>query len=244
MSNERARAYSNCDRCGAIYVSGAKEIGIAAGDKAGVVSGLLRVPNGSKALLVLAHGAGAGMWHKFMDAISERLAEQKIATLRYQFPYMEKRIKRPDSEAVLTTTVRAAVAAAKRHGADLPLFAGGKSMGGRMTSLAAAQAPLDGVRGLVFLGFPLHAAGKPGADRGKHLADIEAPMLFLQGSRDPLADLELLKPLCRGLSKRAELLVIKGGDHSFHMLKSSGRSDENVLDEVAAKAASWMEEHA
>ncbi len=225
-------------------MSGAKEIGIAAGDKAGIVSGLLRVPNGSKALLVLAHGAGAGMRHKFMDAISERLAAQKIATLRFQFPYMEKRIKRPDSEAVLTTTVRAAVAAAKTHGADLPLFAGGKSMGGRMTSLAAAQAPLDGVRGLIFLGFPLHAAVKPGADRGKHLADIEVPMLFLQGSRDPLADLKLLKPLCRGLGKRAELFVIEGGDHSFHMLKSSGRSDEDVLDEVAAKAASWMEEHA
>jgi len=222
----------------------ANEITIGAGDKAGNVSGLLLAPRDSKALVVLAHGAGAGMRHRFMETISEKLAEQKIGTLRYQFPYMEKRIKRPDSETVLTDTVRAALATAKKQAGDLPLFAGGKSMGGRMTSLAAAKAPLDGVRGLIFVGFPLHAAGKPGAERGKHLADINVPMLFLQGSRDALADLKLLEPLCRRLGKSAELFVIEGGDHSFHMLKSSGRSDEEALDEVVGKVASWMDERA
>jgi len=152
---------------------------------------------------------------------------------------MEKGKKAPDSAATLTETVRAAVAAAKKNAGDLPLFAGGKSMGGRMTSLAAAKAPLDGVRGLIFFGFPLHAAGRPSAKRGKHLADVTVPLLFLQGSRDTLADLKLLKPLCSRLGKRAELFVVDGGDHSFHMLKSSGRSDNEALDEAAQKAASW-----
>jgi predicted alpha/beta-hydrolase family hydrolase len=222
----------------------AKEITIGAGDQAGKVSGLLLAPRDSKAFLVLAHGAGAGMRHRFMEEVAARLADQNVATLRYQFPYMEKRTKRPDPQNVLTDTVRAAVAAAKKHASQLPLFAGGKSMGGRMTSLAAAKAPLDGVRGLIFFGFPLHAAGKPGAERGKHLADINVPMLLLQGSRDALADLKLLKPLCRRLGKKAELFVIEGGDHSFHMLKSAGKSDEKVLDAVAERAAAWMKEHA
>jgi len=133
---------------------------------------------------------------------------------------------------------------AKKHAGQLPLFAGGKSMGGRMTSLAAAKAPLDGVRGLIFFGFPLHAASKPEAERGKHLADINVPMLLLQGSRDALANLKLLKPLCRRLGKKAELFVIEGGNHSFHMLKSSGRSDDEVLDEVVGKVASWVDERA
>jgi predicted alpha/beta-hydrolase family hydrolase len=208
-------------------------------DKAGDVSALLLRPDNARCLLVLAHGAGAGMQHRFMENISQKLASHAIATLRYQFPYMEKGIKRPDSEGLLTETVRAAVAAAKKRAGDLPLFAGGKSMGGRMASLAAAKHPLDGVRGLVFFGFPLHAAGKPSAERGKHLAEVTVPMLFLQGSRDALADLKLLKPLCHRLGKRAELFVIDGGDHSFHTLKSSGRSDDEVLNEVAGKAASW-----
>ena len=158
-----------------------------------------------------------------METVALKLADSGIATMRYQFPYMEKRIKRPDSETVLTDTVRAAMAAAKKIAGDLPLFAGGKSMGGRMTSLAAARQSLDGVRGMIFFGFPLHAAGKPGAERGAHLADVEVPMLFLQGSRDALADLKLLKPLCSKIADRAELFVVKGGDHSFHVLKSLGQ---------------------
>ena len=218
----------------------AKEITIGAGDKAGKVFGLLLAPRDSKAFLMLAHGAGAGMRHRFMEEVAAKLADQNVATLRYQFPFMEKRSNRPDPQNVLTDTVRAAVAVAKKHAGQLPLFAGGKSMGGRMTSLAAAKAPLDGVRGLIFFGFPLHAAGKPEAERGKHLADINVPMLLLQGSRDALAVLKLLKPLCRRLGKSAELFVIEGGDHSFHMLKSAGRSDDEVLNAVVEKVAGWM----
>jgi len=210
-------------------------------EKAGEVSALLLRPDGARCVLVLAHGAGAGMQHKWMEEIAQKLAGRGVATLRYQFPYMEKGNKAPDAEGKLTETVRAAVAAAKQCAGDLPLFAGGKSMGGRMTSLAAAKEALDGVRGLVFFGFPLHAAGKPSAARGEHLVNVAVPMLFLQGSRDTLADLKLLKPLCRRLGKRAELFVIDGGDHSFHVLKSSGRSDDEVLDEAARKAAAWTE---
>jgi predicted alpha/beta-hydrolase family hydrolase len=222
----------------------AKDILFAAGEKGGPVSGLLMRPSDAQVCLVLAHGAGAGMRHRFMDAVSKKLAELRVATLRYQFPYMEKRVKRPDSEPVLTDTVRAAIAAAKKHAGDLRLFAGGKSMGGRMTSVAAAKEPLDGVRGLVFFGFPLHAAGMPGAERGNHLTEIRIPMFFLQGSRDSLADLKLLKPLCKQLGAKAELFVIEGGDHSFHVPKSSGRSDEDVLDAVVKKTADWMEKNA
>jgi uncharacterized protein len=222
----------------------AKDILFAAGERAGPVSGLLMRPSDAQVCLVLAHGAGAGMRHRFMDAVSKKLAELGVATLRYQFPYMEKRVKRPDSEPVLTDTVRAAFAAAKKHAGDLRLFAGGKSMGGRMTSLAAAREPLDGVRGLVFFGFPLHAAGRPGAQRGNHLADVRIPMLFLQGSRDSLTDLKLLKPLCKRLGTKAELFVIEGGDHSFNMPKSSRQSDEDVLDLVVKKAADWMGKNA
>lgn len=218
-----------------------KEIHFGVNEKAGAVSGLLLKPDGARALLALAHGAGAGMRHRFMETVALKLADCGVATLRYQFPYMEKRIKRPDSEAVLTDTVRAAMAAAKKIAGDLPLFAGGKSMGGRMTSLAAARQPLDGMRGLIFFGFPLHAVGKPGAERGAHLAGVDVPMLFLQGSRDALADLKLLKPLCRKLADRAELFVVKGGDHSFHVLKSLGRSDEEVLDDVVKKTAEWID---
>ena len=217
-----------------------KEIHFAINEKAGAVSGLLLKPDGAQALLVLAHGAGAGMRHMFMEAVALKLADCGVATLRYQFPYMEKRTKRPDSETVLTDTVRAAMIAAKKLSGDLPIFAGGKSMGGRMTSLAASRQPLEAVRGLVFFGFPLHAAGKPGAERGQHLTAVDVPMLFLQGSRDTLADLKLLTPLSKKLGKRAELFVVDGGDHSFHVLKSSGRSDEEVLDEVVKKAAEWM----
>jgi predicted alpha/beta-hydrolase family hydrolase len=221
-------------------MSSAKEIQFVVSEKAGRVSGLLSKPKDAKFLLILAHGAGAGMRHRFLEEAAAKLSDCGVATLRYQFPYMEKRVKRPDSEAVLTDTVRAAITTAKKHAGDLILFAGGKSMGGRMTSLAAAKQPLDGVRGLIYFGFPLHAAGAPGAERGKHLADIDVPMLFLQGSRDTLADLKLLKPLCRRLGEKAELFVIDGGDHSFHVLKSSGRTDGEVFDHVVQKAAVWM----
>jgi uncharacterized protein len=217
-----------------------KDVLIPINAKAGVVSGLLLKPADAKALLIFAHGAGAGMRHRFMEACAAKLAEHGIATLRYQFPYMEKRIKRPDAEATLTDTVRAAVTAAKKVAGDLPLFAGGKSMGGRMTSLAAAKEPLEGVRGLIFFGFPLHVLGKPGAERGAHLAEVKLPMLFLQGSRDGLADLKLLKPLCKQLGKGVELFVVQGGDHSFHVLKSAKRSDDEVLASVTQKAALWI----
>ena len=221
-----------------------KEIQFAVNEKIGAVSGLLLKPDNASALFVLAHGAGAGMRHRFMEQVAVKLATVNVATLRYQFPYMEKRTKRPDSEAVLTDTVRAAVVAAKKAAGDLPLFAGGKSMGGRMTSLAAAKAPIDGVHGLIFFGFPLHAAGRPGAERGAHLMDVKIPMLFLRGSRDALAELKLLKPLCAKLGKRAELFVVEGGDHSFHMMKSSKKSDEEVLEEIVNKAAEWIKQRA
>jgi uncharacterized protein len=225
-------------------VSRGKEIQFFVSEKAGAVSGLLLKPAGARALLLLAHGAGAGMRHRFLEDLAAKLAAHDIATVRYQFPYMEKRTKRPDNEAVLTETVRAAVTAAKKQAGDLPLFAGGKSMGGRMTSLAMAKTPLDGVRGLIYFGFPLHAAGRPGVERAEHLADIRIPMLFLQGSRDALAELKLLKPLCKKLGKTAELFVVQGGDHSFHMLKTSRRSDEDAMEEIVGKAARWMEENA
>ncbi len=221
---------------------GVRELQFIVNAKAGVVTGLLQKPQNSKALLVLAHGAGAGMWHKFMNDTAAALAECGVATFRYQFPYTEKRIKRPDSEAVMLETVRAAVATALKLSDGLPLFAGGKSMGGRMTSLAAAHEPLASVRGLVYLGFPLHTSGKPGAERGAHLANIDIPMLFLQGSRDGLADLKLLKPLCKQLGKQAELQVVQGGDHSFHMLKSARKTDEQALSDVVEKAAKWIAE--
>jgi len=218
----------------------AEEITFPAGEKVGEVSGLLILPKGPQAMLVLAHGAGAGMRHRFMEEAAQKLADRAVATFRYQFPFMEKGSKRPDGEAVLTASVRAAVTAAKKHADGLPLFAGGKSMGGRMTSLAAAKEPLEGVRGLIYFGFPLHAAGKPSVNRGDHLFDTDLPMLFLQGSRDALADLKLLKPLCARLGKKVELFVIDGGDHSFHLLKSSGRSDDQALDEAVAKTSSWI----
>ena len=217
-----------------------KEIQFGVSEKAGAVSGLVLKPDRARALLALAHGAGAGMRHRFMETVALKLADCAVATLRYQFPYMEKRIKRPDTEAVLIDTVRAAMAAAKKIAGDLPFFAGGKSMGGRMTSLAAARQPLDGVRGLIFFGFPLHAAGRPGDERGAHLTDVDVPMLFLQGSRDTLADLKLLKPLCDELGARTELFVVKGGDHSFHVPKSSGKSDDEVLEDVIKKTADWI----
>ena len=194
------------------------------------------LPAGARALFVFAHGAGAGMRHPFMEGTALRLAGQGVATMRYQFPYMDRGSRRPDPPSVLISTVRAAVETARRSELQLPLIAGGKSMGGRMTSLAAAEEPLPGVRGLVFMGFPLHAAGRPSSDRGAHLAGVQLPMLFLQGTRDKLADLELLRPVCSELAERARLHVIDEADHSFHVPKRSGRSDSDILDELAAQS--------
>jgi predicted alpha/beta-hydrolase family hydrolase len=210
----------------------------------GSVSAVLEMPPDPKALYVFAHGAGAGMRHAFMEAVVQRLSERGVGTLRYQFPYMEtrtgdKRGGRPDPPGVLTATVRAACRVAAERAPGVPLFAGGKSMGGRMTSLAASEREL-GVRGLVFFGFPLHPAGRPSADRAAHLDAVDLPMLFLQGTRDALADLALLRPVCERLGMRAKLHVVDGADHSFHVKKSTGRTDDDVLDELADVTVEWM----
>ena len=188
---------------------------------------------------MFAHGAGAGMAHASMETIAAGLADRGIATLRYQFPYMEKGSKRPDSPAVAHAAVRAAVAEAARCCAGLPLIAGGKSFGGRMTSQAQALDALPGIRGLAFFAFPLHPAGKPSSDRAKHLAGIDIPMLFLQGTRDALAELSLLEPIVNGLGRLASLHLIKEADHSFHVLARSGRNDREVMTEVLDVFAAW-----
>jgi predicted alpha/beta-hydrolase family hydrolase len=214
----------------------------AASHSAGEVSALLQRPADAFCLLVLSHGAGAGMTHPFMDAMAERLATRGVASFRYQFSYMEKGGRRPDPRPLLLATVRSAVAAAQQAEPELPLLAGGKSMGGRMTSLAAAAEPLASVRGIAFIGFPLHPAGKAGRERADHLRDVDVPLLFLQGTRDRLAELDGMKAVCAELGARARLHVVDGGDHSFHVLKRSGRSDEEVLDELADVLARWARE--
>lgn len=196
-------------------------------------------PPGAKWLFVFGHGAGAGMRHPFMEAVANRLAEVGIATFRYQFPYMEKRSGRPDPQPVLLATVRSAVAAAKEVGGSLPIIVGGKSMGGRMSSLAAATEPLSGVSGLVFLGFPLHPPGKPGVERAKHLSAVNVPMLFLQGTRDKLADLQLLTPICKKIPS-ATLSFLEGADHSFHMTKASGVSGDQAIQWLITRFQDWL----
>jgi len=218
--------------------SGAERLTIPAG--AGRVSALLLRPARARALLVLAHGAGAGMTHVFLEDFAAALAASGVATLRYQFPYAEAGGRRPDPRGRLLETVRAAVAAGTERAEGLPLFAGGKSMGGRMTSLAAAEAPLHAVRGLVFVGFPLHPAGRPGTERAAHLAEVRLPQLFLQGTRDRLADLALLRPICEALGARATLHVVEGADHGFAVPRSSGRSRADVLRELAGEVASFV----
>lgn len=209
--------------------------------ESGDVSGLHLDPGDATALLVLGHGAGAGMRHRFMEELAAALAAHRIATLRYQFPYVEAGRRAPDRPPRLVATVRAAVERGlELAGPDRPVVAGGKSMGGRMTSTAAAQAPLRGVAALVFFGFPLHAAGRPSVKRGDHLAGVGLPMLFLQGTRDRLAELDLLRPVLDGLEPAPTLHVVDGADHGFHVLKRSGRTDAEVIDELADVAEAWI----
>jgi predicted alpha/beta-hydrolase family hydrolase len=203
------------------------------------VSAILVIPPKAHRLIVLAHGAGAGMHHPFLEALARELAEAGVATLRYQFPYMEQGRRMPDRPEMLTATVRTAVRAAAEAAPELRLFAGGKSLGGRMTSLAASQEPLEKVQGLVFFGFPLHPPNRPGTKRAEHLTRVNVPMLFLQGTRDALASLVLLRPICTELGSKAELHVIETADHSFHILKSSGRTDVEVLRELAQTVGCW-----
>jgi uncharacterized protein len=204
------------------------------------MSGLLQVPSAARACYVLAHGAGAGMSHPFMAAVADGLAERDIATLRYQFPYMERGSKRPDTPKVAQATVRAAVAEASRLLPGLAVVAGGKSFGGRMTSQAQAASPLPGVRGLVFLGFPLHPAGRPSDERGGHLFEIKVPMLFLQGTRDALAATELIEALVQRLGERATLKLVQDADHSFHVPARTGRKDADVRAEMLDEMSAWL----
>jgi len=205
------------------------------------VSALIQAPPRARACYVLAHGAGAGMNHPFMASVAAGLRERGIATLRYQFPSMERGSKRPDAPKLAQATVRAAVEAARGALAGLPLVAGGKSFGGRMTSQAQAEAPLPGVTGLAFLGFPLHPAGRPSGKRALHLFDVRAPMLFLQGTRDALAALDQLQPLCESLGRRATLHLFADADHSFHVPVRSGRTDAQVRAEMLDALAAWID---
>jgi predicted alpha/beta-hydrolase family hydrolase len=219
--------------------SKAKNIKFTASKSSGEVSGILALPEKPKFLLLFAHGAGAGMKHTFMEKMSGYLADEGIGTLRYNFPYIEKQKKSPDPAPILMHTIRSAFSAAKKYAGEIPLLAGGKSMGGRMTSMAVSIEPLEDVKGIVFFGFPLHAPGRPSNDRAEHLFNVSVPMLFLQGTRDKLADLNLLKPVIKKLKDKATLYIIEGGDHSFHLLKSAGRNDEDVLKEIAMKVGEW-----
>jgi predicted alpha/beta-hydrolase family hydrolase len=202
---------------------------------------LLLRPPGARALFVFAHGAGAGMHHPFMEAAAADLADRRVATLRYPFPYMAEGRKRPDSRPTLIESVRAARVAAREEAPELPLFAGGKSMGGRMTSLAIAERPLPGVAGLIFLGFPLHRPGEESDARAEHLRGVDLPMLFIQGTRDRLARIERIERVCAALGPRAILHVVEGADHGFGVLKRSGRTAEDVRCEIADAAANWID---
>jgi uncharacterized protein len=207
---------------------------------AGTVSALLTLPPKPRACFVFGHGAGAGMTHAFMVAVASGLADRGVATLRYQFPYMEKGGKRPDPPGIAHAAVRAAVAAAAQHCGGVPLIAGGKSFGGRMTSQAQAKAPLERIVGLAFFGFPLHAAGKPSSERGDHLSEVKIPMLFLQGTNDKLAELDQLKPVVKKLGSRATLHLVEAADHSFHVPARSGRKDAEVMREMLDAFVAWV----
>jgi len=208
--------------------------------RVGSVDAVLVRPEGALALLVLGHGAGAGMRHHFLEGAAQALALEGVATLRYEFPYMQRGSKRPDVASILQATVRAAVNAAGLLAEGLPLFAGGKSMGGRMTSMAQADRPLHGVQGLVFLGFPLHPAGAPATARSDHLATVHLPLLFLQGTRDRLADLTLLRPVVAALGSRASLVLLDGGDHDFRVGYRDGPRQEEMLAWLARQVAGWI----
>jgi len=210
-------------------------------DDATRVSGMLTLAVATRACYAMAHGAGAGMRHAFMEAVASGLAARGVTTLRYQFPYMERGSKRPDAPKVAQAAVRAACAEAARRWPAVPLFAGGKSFGGRMTSQAQAAEPIAGVRGLVFFGFPLHPAGKPSDERAAHLDDVRVPMQFLQGTRDELAHLDLLKPVVAKLGRRATLATFDQADHSFHVPARSGRTDAEVLDDALDRCAAWID---
>ena len=216
----------------------AKELKFLATPEKGEVSALLIRPSDATHLLVLGHGASTNMRHANLQTIAERLADVGIATFRYNFPYMEHGTGR-DSQAVCTATARSSVAAAHKAAGDLPLLAGGHSFGGRMTSTAASESPLDGVQGLVFFSFPLHQPGKPETKRAEHLSSVTVPMLFLSGTRDELADLELLKPVCKKLGKRATLHLLDTADHGFRVLKRSRKSAEDVFVEMARVVREW-----
>src|SRR5215472_17082579 len=207
---------------------------------AGEVSALLWQPAKAHSMLALAHGAGAGMRHAFLEQLADELAKAGVATLRYQFPYMEQRRKAPDKPTVLTAAVQSAARRAAQAMPKLPLFAGGKSMGGRMTSQAAAAGLLTEVRGIVFYGFPLHPPKQPDTKRADHLAQLTAPMLFLQGTRDPLAPAESIRSVCKKLGPRATLIIFEGADHSFHVPRSSGKTDSEIIRELAQSTAEWM----
>lgn len=217
------------------------ELRFGAGPGAGDVSAVLLKPPRCRALLVLAHGAGAGMRHRFMQGIAEALSSRGIGTFRYQFPYLEAGSRRPDRAPVLTGAVRAAVAAARELEPDLPLLAGGKSMGGRMTSTAQAESSLPGVHGLVFFGFPLHRPGDPSDARADHLEDVDLPMLFVQGTRDRLAELDRITAVTATLGDRARLSVVQDADHGFDVLKRTGKSGAEVYDGMAATVRDWTE---
>jgi predicted alpha/beta-hydrolase family hydrolase len=220
--------------------SDARKLTIAVDDSRRV-SALLQAPRQARACYVLAHGAGAGMTHASLETVAAGLGERGIATLRYQFPYMEAGAKRPDPPALAQATVRAAVAEAGRRMPDLPLIAGGRSFGGRMTSQAQAAAPLPNVRGLAFVAFPLHPAGRPSDDRAAHLFDVTVPMLFLQGTRDALAELRLLRPLIERLGARATLRLFEDADHSFHVPARTGRKDADVRRDILDALAAWVD---
>jgi predicted alpha/beta-hydrolase family hydrolase len=206
----------------------------------GQLSGLLQVPSRAVACYVLAHGAGAGMDHPFLGSVATELAERAVATLRFQFPFMERGSRRPDSPRVAQETVRAAVKAAAELVPELPLIAGGRSFGGRMASQAQAASALAGVRGLAFVGFPLHPAKRPSVDRANHLFEIDIPMLFLQGTRDDLADLQQLRSVCGQLGDRATLRLFEDADHGFHVRARSGRTDAQIRADIADSVAGWI----
>lgn len=217
-----------------------REVRFEATKSSGEVSAIFMKPASARWLLVLGHGAGAGMKHHFIETLATELAAQHVATLRYQFPYIENGKKAPDPQPILLKTVRSAVAFAEKYSDGLPLFAGGKSLGGRMSSLAASIETLPNVQGLVFFGFPLHAPGQPSSQRAEHLAKVNVPILFLQGTRDHLAHLDLLRPVCEQLGKLSTLHIIDGADHGFHVLKSSGRTDDEIISNLAALTAEWF----